>query len=171
MSYQDFNHSAALVAELYKNQLVLVPEKTTAPQPKTQSTSDKQWFLGDNHKKIAILVHDDHHVFLAEGELEFLTKMLGACKLNLADVAIINMNNTPVSIEEIRNQLYSKHVLFFGINPEELLPFGFPEYKAFTHDNCTYVWSKSLNLLNGNDDLAKQEKIKLWACLKAVFNV
>lgn len=171
MSYQDFNHSANLVAELYKNQLVLVPEKNITPDSKNQSTSDKQWFLGDNHKKIAILVKDDNHVFLAEGELEFLTKMLGACKLNLADVAIINLKNTPVSVDEIRNKLDSKQVLFFGINPEELLPFGFPEYKAFTHDNCTYVWSKSLNLLNGNDDVAKQEKTKLWACLKAVFNV
>src|SRR5437763_825201 len=47
-------------------------------------------YLGNNKRNILIIVNNDSVPFLEESEVAFLTNILSACRLSMADVAILN---------------------------------------------------------------------------------
>src|SRR5689334_18379692 len=65
-------------------------------------------FLGNNRQQVAIVVKFPGEVFLPESHLQMLTKMLGACKLNLGDVAIVNEATQGIDINLLKQQLTPK---------------------------------------------------------------
>jgi hypothetical protein len=142
--------------------------KPAHPTPPAAATVYKS--LGNNAKNITIIVHFANEVFLPETQLQFLTKMLGACKLNLADVAIVNHAASPVNIEHLKLQLYPTFVLLFGVEPTDIqLPINFPAYKEQPYAGTTYLYAPALEVLNQESAEAKQAKRKLWDCLKRMF--
>jgi hypothetical protein len=109
-------------------------------------------------------------VFVPEADLQFLTKMLGACKLNMADVAIINHATAPVAIDQLKVQLQPKSLLLFGVEPADIqLPISFPPFKEQAYAGTTYLFTPSLTALNQETEEAKLLKRKLWECLKRMF--
>lgn len=185
MSLTNIKLPENVIATLYRQSLVVddsvvaatpvQQEEAVKPAPKpvqtAQPTATTQYkSLGNNAKNITVIVHFANEVFLPEGELQFLTKMLGACKLNLADVAIVNHATSPVNIETLKLQLYPHHVLLFGVEPTEIhLPINFPSYKEQPYAGTTYLHAPGLELLNQESAEAKLAKRKLWDCLKRMF--
>jgi hypothetical protein len=116
------------------------------------------------------VVNYPQDVFVPEGDLQFLTKMLDACKLNMADVAIVNHATALVNIEKVKAQLQPIFLLLFGVEPDEIhLPINFPAYKEQPYAGTTYLFTPALSQLNGDTDAAKGLKKKLWECLKRMF--
>lgn len=144
------------------------PVIETAPPKPVDTTPYK--ILGNNKKQITVVVNCSQDVFVPEGDLQFLTKMLDACKLNMADVAIVNHATAPVNIEKVKAQLQPKYLLLFGVEPDEIhLPINFPSYKEQPYAGTTYLFTPALSALNGDTDVAKGLKKKLWECLKRMF--
>jgi hypothetical protein len=109
-------------------------------------------------------------VFVPESDLQFLTKMLSACKLNLADVAIVNHATSEVAIDQLKEQLRPLHVLLFGVEPTTIrLPISFPAFKEQAYAGTTYLFAPGLAQLNQETEEAKLTKRKLWDCLKRMF--
>jgi hypothetical protein len=126
--------------------------------------------LGNNKKNITVVVNCPQDVFVPEGDLQFLTKMLDACKLNMADVAIVNHATAAVTIERVKVQLQPKYLLLFGVEPDEIhLPINFPTFKEQPYAGTTYLFTPALSQLNQEGDAAKGLKKKLWECLKRMF--
>ena len=96
MSLNDIELPAFLVADIYRSSLIdsnNIPAKETIVKQNIQSAtsteSDSQWkWLGNNQKNILVIINNNEALHLPDNELSFLTGILGACKLNLADVAI-----------------------------------------------------------------------------------
>lgn len=144
--------------------------KQTA-QPATADTATYK-FLGKNQQHVAVIVQFAGEAFLPEQHLQLLTKMLGACKLNLGDVAIVNDASRKVEINQLKAQLYPKQVLLFGISPEETgLPLSFPMFKPQEYAGTTYLYTPSLEELNQETEEGKLLKRKLWDNLKQIFAV
>ncbi len=124
-------------------------------------------FLGNNAKKIIILVNSTAAIYLPDEELNFLLGILTACKLSMADVALINMAKNPaIQYKDISNQLKAEKIILFGIEPEAIgLPLQFPPYQIQKFNNQVYLSSASLTGLQAD----KEEKLKLWNCLKKIF--
>ncbi len=124
-------------------------------------------FLGENKRRIAILVSSPDAIYLADEELNFLLGILTACKLSMMDIALINVSkNQGLSYSDIAEQLQAEKVFLFGINPESLnLPLQFPHYQLQHFNNQVYLSSEALSKLQTD----KQEKLKLWNSLKKVF--
>ncbi len=175
MYYQQFSIPASLLADLYKDNLVLIEgehdtrKKNLAHQP--LQMAEKQWFLGDNKQNMTIIINDPDSVFIAEDHLSVLSRILAACKLTIADVAIINTANSNKPMTEIKEILAPRYCLFFGVNPSLLLPFMFPQYKLQKYSECTYLWADGLDVLMPDDQNAKTLKRQLWDCLKEMFNL
>jgi hypothetical protein len=180
---------AFLLADLYKDNLVVFdaataevvvekmperaqkPAKTEAPVQQPVAPVQK-WFLGEHKKQVVVIVKDEEAVFLEDESLAQLTNMLAACKLTLADVAIVNVFKTPKHYNEIHEALQGKQYILFGINTSDIdLPFAFPFYQLQNFNNSTFVSAPPLSLLKANTVTAKTEKSKLWLCLKKMFNV
>jgi hypothetical protein len=144
------------------------PVIETAPPKPVDLTPYK--ILGNNKKQITVVVNYPQDVFVADGDLAFLTKMLDACKLNMADVAIVNHATAAVNIEKVKTQLQPKYVLLFGVEPDVIhLPINFPSFKEQPYAGTTYLFTPALSQLNGDTDIAKGLKKKLWECLKRMF--
>ena len=129
-------------------------------------------FLGKNAKHVAIIVYSHADAYLPDDQLQLLTKMLDACKLNLGDVAIINQASHPVHFTQLAQQLKAQKTLLFGIQPEQIgLPLSFPAYKEQEYAGCTYLLANPLGDMNQPSEEGKMLKGKLWGCLKKMFNI
>ncbi len=163
----DINHinlPGFLVAELYGNSLVLSENETRKVPPETGWKS-----LGQNQKNILVIVKNPEQTHLPDDELKFLTGILTACKLSLADIAILNLSNYPgAGYKELTSHFKSKVILLFDVSPVEFgLPMKFPHYQIQPFAANSFLYSPSLKSLESD----KLEKSKLWVSLKRLFNL
>ena len=99
-------------------------------------------------------------------ELTFLTNILSACNLSLADVALVNWHNKETA--SFVSELKSKKVILFGISPLQFdLPFNFPHFQIQNFDKTDYLTAPALAAIS-NDVNSKKE---LWTSLKKMFNI
>lgn len=181
MDLNNINLSPFIVANLYKNSLVEMKENNNEEHPavaivqaepakQTTNTPEKNIkSLGENRKGIVILVRNPGITHLTDDDLSFLTGILNACKLTLADVAIVNLANHPgTGYEELGRFFSSKIMLLFDIDPQSIrLPMVYPHYQLLAFSGNTYLNAPSLKQLTGD----KAEKMKLWTSLKRLFNL
>ncbi len=169
-----------LIAELYKNSLVSADEAVISPiksmadknAEDIQNEENKKWFLGDNKKRIVILVNEANAVFIDDDALQLLTRILAGCNLNLADVAIINFHKNSADYLQLKKALEPQYFFLFGVTALQIqLPFTIPQYQIQQYDDCTFLLAPSLISMLGEDEKTKKEKTKLWNCLKKIFNI
>lgn len=163
MSLNKIHLTSKLLADLYPNALIESTITTSVPdfQPVI--------YLGNHEKKILLLVTNNNFPFLPDNELSFLTNILSACKLSLADVAIMNIAKwKPDEVEKAIVQLGSKNIILFGIEPLSAgLPINFPPYQLQHFNKRTYLCTPVLQDLENDKSL----KLKLWNCLKVLFSI
>src|SRR5271169_6344375 len=109
MSLNNIQLPGFLIEEWYSDKLIVLPAVTSPAGP---STTSPLKCLGNNRRHITILVNASGSPFLPDNQLTFLTKILEACRLTLADVAIVNnaaaetkIAAAPITIADIRRQL------------------------------------------------------------------
>lgn len=152
-----------LLASLYPD--VLIESGGASPAPQDQPLK----YLGKNAKNIVLLVRYASVPFLPDEELNFLTSILSACKLSLADVAVVNIHSLEENeVETALQPLEPRDVLLFGITPLSIdLPINFPQFQLQRFNNRTYLHSPDLQELANNKNL----KLQLWSCLKNLFGL
>ena len=156
-----------MIASLYRNNLV-----QTVTDTKTGAPALQLKYLGKNQQHIVILVKNPSEVFLGDIELNLLTKMLSACKLTLADVAILNIAQTPVQQEQIHTELHPSKIIMLGVESRDiLLPMNFPEYRVQPHGPCSYLMAPGLSTMVSETDASKNVKTQLWVALKQLFGL
>lgn len=170
--------SPAMQVSLFNKSLISpggtdkVEDQHTAPiknEDRLTTGSKPPKYLGNNQRHLLIITSSPEVVFLPDDELAFLTGILGACKLSLADVAIVNLHQYPgCGFKEITSFIESRVTMLFGIEPAALgLPVSFPHYQLQAFADTTFLYAPRLKQLE-NDKL---EKSKLWVCLKKLFNL
>jgi len=171
---------AFVMAELFGDDLVYTGEKfdlanTKKEVPKTEkkeTLSPLKKYLGNYERKIVVLVNDEKNMYVSDENLEFLSGILNACKLNLAHIALLNVNNTPLNFIELKEQLQPQYLLAFGIDALQIqLPFAMPDYQVQQYNNCAIVTAPAFQMLNNKTQEAKTEKTKLWKSLQKIFNL
>ena len=175
-----------VLANLFPSNLVLVETaeiatptiaaKPTAVAPPVHAAPSTerpvQWYLGNNGKNIVILVQEPEAAFLNEESLDFLTKILGACKLNMGDVAVINVARYLANFAEIKEELNPTCCLLFDVSASMVkLPFTVPNYQVQQYGGSKFLMADSLIKYAGDSAEAKLEKTKLWVSLKSLFNL
>ncbi|MDB5201444.1 MAG: hypothetical protein JWQ27_853 [Ferruginibacter sp.] len=166
MSLDNIQLPPALVRDLYKKSLV---DLETA-QVKTDSAPAAAWaVLGRNERKVLILVDEQNTAFLPDEEMNFLLGILNACKLSMADVALLNYFKTrDMDYDSLMTKFAPVNVLFFGIEPDTLgFPLQFPNYQLQKYNGQTYLSAPSLGTIAAD----KAEKTKLWMALKTLFSI
>jgi len=172
MSLNSINFEPTEIACLFKNSLVEInAEQQVLPKTKieTEQIATGLKFLGENKKKTLVVVRNADAVHIPDKQLSFLTKLLAACSLNLADVAVFNFQDHNSSeFNEILNYFKPKVVLLFDVEPGEFgLPMIFPQFQVQGYKDAVFVSSPSLEVIEPDKSL----KGKLWVCLKKIFNL
>ena len=135
------------------------------PKIEVKSEIEKQdyKYLGDNNKYILIIVNEANFEFLNKKDLVFLTKILGAKKLEINDVAIINLTKYPsLDFTELKSFFGFSKLLTFGINPKILNVEGSVANKKFNYKNVDILGTWDLSKLE--EDVKK--KTIFWNELK-----
>ncbi|MFY7965135.1 MAG: hypothetical protein ACOVO1_09585 [Chitinophagaceae bacterium] len=186
MVFEDIRLPDFVIADLYKNTLIegeksaksptISNANTTAKSADTESNDNAETlqikFLGENKKKVVIVVCDEDAVYINDDKLQLLTNLLNACKLTIADVAIINVQNQNVVYKQIKQDFTPSYLLLMGNVIKKIsLPFIFPEYKVQQYDNCDMLIAPDLQKLLGQTDDVKTEKRRLWESLKLIFKL
>ncbi|MBS1640334.1 MAG: hypothetical protein JSR12_09750 [Bacteroidetes bacterium] len=164
------------IVNLYSKHLVILDDANTTTPKATPTIAENKtnelFFLGDNKKNIAICINDETATHLRDEWLQLLTNILAACKLNIGDVAIINLNKQSATFLQLKEKINPAYCILFGVKTNMLdLSFVIPDYKIQQHNACSFVIAPSLNLMEGNTQEAKLEKSKLWLSLKQLFNL
>ena len=166
MSLDNIQIPALVLQELYRNSLVdLNLSNATTGQVSYPTFS----YLGNNQQHIIIVVISTTVLYLPEDELDFLLDILTACKLSMADIALVNLEkNTGLNYKTISEQLSAEKLILFGAPPSALdLPLDFPFYQVQRFNSQVYLSAPGLKELAAN----KTAKTKLWNCLKQVFSI
>ena len=157
-----------------------IPVKEVAKQTETLVVTEKplvftppkELYLGNNLKNVTIIVKDTESVYLREEWLQFLTNILGACKLNIGDVAIINQAHNKINFSDILTATSPRHLILFEVDCKEInLSFVIPTYQVQNYNNTTFLLAPSLSAMLGTTDEVKIEKTKLWTSLKKMFGI
>ena len=165
MSLENIQLPAFVIHDLFKHSLIdLNSDEKSVPKP----GDEKLHYLGNNEKHIAILISNSSSIFLADDQLTFLTGILSACKLTLADVALLNLYKTPaINFDVIDKAFTPQTILLFDVLPVAiLLPFEVPHYQVQKFNGKQFLSVPSLDEIQKKQDQKKQ----LWFSLKQIFN-
>jgi hypothetical protein len=166
MSLDNIQLSAATIAALYTKSLVALK---TEPAKENKAPGFTINILGKNLKGVVIIVSNTNTAYLPDEELNFLLGILNACKLNMDDVGIFNLQkNEGADYKTITSTLKAEKIFLFGTSAEAIkLPLSFPPYQIQQYNNQVYLTAPALSSLQ--TDIA--EKTKLWACLRQIFSI
>lgn len=162
-----------IVADLYKHSLVLLDEEpaTAAAEASPAEPNAKISYLGDNLQQIVIVVNVPGHFYADDDSLHLLSNVLAALHFTIADAAIINYHSQPLAFNAIQGHLQPQYCLLFGVDTQLVeLPFIIPNYQPQQYEGCTVVQVAPIAAMKGEGKGAKDEKRKLWNCLKTIFN-
>jgi hypothetical protein len=173
--FMDLNHTIlppVSLVELYREILVLPEsehERTTKTATVEPPSEQPLKTLGNNLKQVLLLVNYDNCVHIPDAALEFLNGILGACKLGMNDVLLINTHELKsLPYKKIQSEYKSKTVILFGVDISVLeLPMSFPFFQPQQFMQTTYLCSPPLAEIE-NDKILKS---KLWVCLKKIFSL
>jgi hypothetical protein len=174
MSFNDIILPASVIADIYKNNLVdIIMEKKSAPVSITAETGLAPiQFLGKNLRKILVFVNYPEDVFIPEAQLEFLGKILLACKLDLGDIAIINTAKYALNSFDDINTLGPQSILIFGecitnfVTYSEETFFISADIKGINTITCP-----ALEKFYKSTAESKQLKSRLWVSLQQFFKL
>lgn len=166
MSLDNINLPPLVLQQLFTHTLI---EAKNNPTVDSKSTEKPFLTLGNNQKKVLILVESEETLYLPDNQLNFLLGILAACNLTMEDVAILNIKKNPsVNYQRISDELKSEKVFLFGLQPDQIeLPVNFPTYQIQKFNNQVYLAAPALSNFHDN----KAEKTKLWICLQQIFNI
>jgi hypothetical protein len=175
--------SAEVIEPVTINRPIKTPEKPVAEQPEKPAAAPAEKpmatqsaprikFLGGNKKRIAFIVDCKTDVYLPDKHLDWLGKMLEACRLNLGDVAIANVAKNAFTIADIRQELQSTIVILLGAGTQSIqLPLNFPHFNPQRYDDIMFLNTPSPDELNQNTGEARLLKSKLWVSLQKLFKL
>jgi len=166
MSLDNIQLPAIVIYDLFKNSLV---DLNRTPTVSTSAPAKSFSFLGNNEKKIAIIVKDEEAIYLEETALNFLMGILAACKLTMADIALVNLIQHPyINYTNFADKINAEKILIFGHGPQDLeLPLQFPDYQVQKYNDQVYLTAPHLKIIAAD----KTEKTKLWNSLKQLFSL
>jgi hypothetical protein len=173
VSFEKLILPPASIVSLYSKSLVeYIDVELSSEVEIIQQAKEGYSFLGNNNRSIALLVNFSEAPIIPDVHLQFLSRMLEACKLNLGDVAILNQSKQSLDIKQLKEQLRPVSLVLFGVKSVDVgLPLNFPLFKPQVYDGITYLYVPALELLNQDTEEGKLQKSKLWVCLRQLFGV
>jgi hypothetical protein len=122
--------------------------------------------LGENKKNILFLVNEVDHRYLADNEMEMLSNLIIACKLSMADIALVNYHYNQYQYPQFNDYFKPKIILLFGVSTAAVdLPFTIPFFQIQNFQQQSFLTAPPLADFLENKNLKKD----LWISLQKLF--
>lgn len=166
MSLENILLPGFIIQDLFRKALVDI----NASESEQPGISEKELnFFGGNKEHILLLVNHPGIAFINDQQLTFLSGILGACKLSLEDIGLLNIASSPaISYKRISGIFNPRIVIMFGISPNDIqLPFVMPAFQRQSYNNQVYLAVPPLSVIESDREL----KRNLWTMLQQVFSL
>lgn len=116
-----------VITEVKMESPVKPVEVSKDPEVKISAPTDFE-YLGENNKYFLVLIDDKIHTRINPVHQEMLLKVMSAKKLELRDLAILNVSRYPgLKFNDLKSFFSCSRILLFGVSPAEI---GIPPVKA-----------------------------------------
>lgn len=178
MSFDNIQLTDDQLADFYGNQLVLVEKADNTGKPETKAakpviaaepvavTAPLQGITGKNNKQFVWLVEEHYFPYLNDADFQFLGDVLTACKMNMEDIALVNVANNRNHFDELVQQLQPKFIIASGVQVDAL-PIQPADYRVQEQEGYIICSTESLEAIR----LDKSKKSKLWLALKQMLGL
>ncbi len=178
MSFENIQLTDDQLADLYGKQLVVVEKGDNTSKPETKATkptiaaepvavsAPMQGITGKNKKQFVWLVEEHYFPYLNDADFQFLGDVLTACKMNMEDIALVNVANNRNHFDELVQQLQPKFVIASGVQVDAL-PIQPADYRVQQQQGYLLCCTETLEAIR-ND---KSKKSKLWLALKQMLGL
>ena len=123
-------------------------------------------FKGSNRRQVLVIVDQPGEEFINAADESFLSKVIGAIKLDINDIAIANFPNNEDLNKETLLKFNATRYLVFGVDDSKLFKDALPPYQIIDMENGKQVLNcSSLTAIAGD---ATQKKL-LWTALQKMF--
>ena len=162
------NESTTLAKQEIASEATKVSEQVVIPSAEQALSAVHYNYLGENNKYILILIDQPlKNEIIASKDLLLLEKTLAALKLELRDVAIVNLQQCEeLHFKSLKEFFSCNKVLGFGI---ELAKIGIEKEVAintvFRIEDCPFLLASSLEELSNN----QAQKVIWWSAMKSIF--
>lgn len=120
-------------------------------------------YLGENNKFMLLLIQEDSHPNLHSNELEALANILGAKRMSLKDVAIVNQRKYSTSSwKEFKAYFACSSIVLFGIDPTEVKIRTLPRNAITDFEGMQVLFTYSFAEMLSNVD----KKREFWNQMK-----
>lgn len=180
MSLENVQFDPYILARLFQHQAIIPGEKPAAPAitatppapPKVAEAPAVALppvkFLGENQRRIALLINNANEVYLNDTLFNLLTNILNACKLGMQDVALINLHAYPeANFAALQQAVPMQYCIFFGMEPATLGVQGVQPYQVSQAGNTSLLYSSELGVIAED----KVMKGRLWNSLKQLLGI
>ncbi len=178
MSFEHIQLTGDQLADLYGKQLVVVEKtdntaktetKAAAPPPVTETvagTTPLQGITGKNKKQFVWMVEEHYFPYLNDADFQFLGDVLTACKMNMEDIALVNVANNRSRFDELLQQLQPKFIIASGVQVDAL-PIQTADYRVQQQQDYLLCCTETLESIRSD----KSKKSKLWLALKQMLGL
>ena len=166
-----FSFLVGITQENYSNNIekqVIAAEQVVIRSTEQALKTVNYDYLGENNKYILILIDQPlKSEIISAKDLLRLEKTLAALKLELRDVAIVNLQQCEsLHFESLKDFFSCNKVIGFGI---ELAKIGIekevPINTVFRIEECPFLLASSLEELSSN----QAQKVIWWSAMKSIF--
>ena len=178
MSFENIQLTDDQLADLYGKQLVLVEKgdntsktETKAAKPSiaaepVAAAAPMQGITGKNKKQFVWLVEEHYFPYLNDADFQFLGDVLTACKMNMEDIALVNVANNRNHFDELVQQLQPKYIIASGVQVDAL-PIQPADYRVQEQQGYLLCCTETLEAIRTD----KSKKSKLWLALKQMLGL
>lgn len=180
MSLDNIQLTDDQLAGLFGKQVVFVEkagDSNNAPAPVTIKTepvaatastpaAPMQGISGKNKKRFMWLVEEHHFPYLGDADFQFLSDVLTACKMNMEDIALVNIANNRNSFDELVAQLQPLFIIASDVQVDAL-PIQPADYRVQQQQGYSICCTESLENIRTD----KSKKSKLWLALKQMLGL
>jgi hypothetical protein len=179
MSFDNIQLTDDQLADFYGKQLVIVEKGTNVAKPETKAakpaaiasepviaSAPMQGITGKNKKQFVWMVEEHYFPYLNDADFQFLADVLTACKMNMEDIALVNVANNRNPFDELVKQLQPKFIIASGVQVDAL-PIQPADYRVQEQQGYLLCCTETLEAIR-ND---KSKKSKLWLALKQMLGL
>ncbi len=172
MSLQHTDLPGYLLADLFRNSLISLPEELVQVPVKQPVQPVTISYMGKNTQHIMIGIYNTENAFLSAEAQDFLLNILKACQRNIDHVSIVNFATLEPTLAQLKDQLAPRVMMLFGSHPlfasilDNQIDFVLAE-----KEDLQIMRIPALDKMMETSAESRAMKGKLWLLLKQVFNL
>lgn len=163
MELENIHLTAQQLEEFYSSHLVITNAETNKnplPKEKAQLTG----ITGKNNKNFVWVVNEPDYPFLVDEDFLFMSEVITACRMNMDDIALVNLAKSNFNFTEMKETLQPKFIILSALAQNWLEA---DSYSLQQQEGFQFYITEELSILR-ND---KIKKSKLWLALKQMLGL